>query len=64
MGFRSSVNVDEACIDAGSSKHEAGAPNRMKKSPSIELRKTNLVTSIDTEIRTSSFMKGESHENF
>lgn len=58
MSFRSSVDVGEARIDAGSSKHEAGALNRMKKSPSIEFRKTSFVTGTDNNIRASSLING------
>jgi len=57
-GFRCSVNVGDAGIDAGGSKLEAETPNWTKKSSSVELRKTNFVTSLDNNIRASSLIKG------
>ena len=42
MGFRSSVNVDEAGIDAGGSKSETGAPDWTNKSSSIEFPNDEL----------------------
>lgn len=42
MGFRSSVNVNEAGIDAGGSKFEVVTHTWVKKSSSIEFRNNEL----------------------
>ena len=42
MSFRSSINVDEAGIDAGGAKLEAGIPDWAKESLSVEFRNDEL----------------------
>jgi len=58
MSFRSSVDGDEAGIDARGSKLEAGPPKCIEESSSIEFRKTSFVTSTDNNIRASSLING------